>query len=143
MFLLSVFIIFIIFIILIYTVIKYIDIRYKNLLVLSTSIIFIFAHILYFNSLGYSVSAKLPSKFNLLYVHKSNDYLYMMINNIEKNYGPRLFRYRYSIELEEILEDALNESSKGSSLIGIYSPSNTENSYGIKFKKVKRKLPSK
>ena len=143
MFLFSIFIIFIIFSILIYIVIRYIDIRHKNLLVLSTSIIFIFTHVLYFNSLGYSVEAKLPPKFNLLYKYKSNEYLYMMIKNIDNKYGPRLFKFKYSIELEQILDDALREASRGTNLIGIYNSSNSDNSYGIKFKKVKRKLPIK
>ena len=85
----------------------------------------------------------MPPKFNLLYKYKSNEYLYMMIKNIDNKYGPRLFKFKYSIELEQILDDALREASRGTNLIGIYNSSNSDNSYGIKFKKVKRKLPIK
>ncbi len=143
MFLISVFIIFIIFLILIYTIIRYIDFAYKNILILSSALGFILAHLLYFNSLGYPVTDNLPSQFKLLYSYKNNNNLYMLVDNIDSAIGPRLYRFKYSSELEKILDDALGETRRGMPMIGIYNPSNSDNSYGIKFDKMRRELPSK
>ena len=52
-------------------------------------------------------------------------------------------RFKYSSELEKILDDAMGEAKRGMPMIGIYNSSNSENSYGIKFDKMRRELPSK
>tara|TARA_B100000401_G_C52508682_1_gene578540 strand:- start:12 stop:443 length:432 start_codon:yes stop_codon:yes gene_type:complete len=143
MFLISVFIIFIIFLILIYTIIRYVDFAYKNILILSSTLGFILAHLLYFNSLGYPVTDNLPAKFRLLYSYKNNDHLYILVNDINNSLDPRLYRFKYSTELEKILDDALGEARRGIPMIGIYNSSNLDNSHGIKFDKMRRELPSK
>ena len=143
MFLISILIIFIIFSILIYTIIRYVDFPHKNILILSSILGFILAHHLYFNSLGYPVADNLPAKFKLLYSYKNNDHLYILVNDINNSLDPRLYRFKYSTELEKILDDALGEARRGMPMIGIYSSSNSNNSFGIKFDKMKRELPSK
>ena len=143
MFLISVFIIFIIFSILIFTIIRYVDFAYKNILILSSTLGFILAHLLYFNSLGYPVSDNLPSEFKLLYSYKNNNHLYILVDDINNSLDPRLYRFKYSSELEKILDDALGEAKRGMPMIGIYNSSNSENNYGIKFDKMRRELPSK
>ena len=143
MFLLSILIIFFIFSILIYVIIKYVNFEYKKILVLSSSLAFILAHALYFNSLGYPVTDNLPSQFRLLYSYKNNNHLYMLINDLNNSLEPRLYRFKYTSELEKIIDDALSETKIGIQMIGIYNPSDSANNYGIKFDKMKRTLPSK
>ena len=143
MFLLSMLIIYAIFSFLIYILTNNNNIKHKTLIIISSSILFMYSHFMYYNSLGYPVVGELPNKFNLLYTVKKNDNMYILITSYENNSVPRLYKFNYSTELEKIFSEALSYKKSGSLVVGTYDPSESTNKHGISFKKIARKLPIK
>ena len=128
---------------LIYLIIKNIDFKNKIILSISVLIFFVITQFYFFNNLGYPTTEKLPNKFHLLHVYKSDNKFIILIKNTRNNEEPRVYKLNYSKELDKILNEATTNLNNGHNIIGIIDNNKNDNYYGIAFKKIKKQLPLK
>ena len=96
-----------------------------------------------YNNLGYPTTEKLPDKFHLLHVYKSDNKFVILIKNASNNKEPRVYKLNYSKQLDKILNEATTNLNNGHNIIGIIDNNKNDNYYGIAFKKIKKQLPVK
>jgi len=128
---------------LIYLIIKNIDFKNKIILSISVLIFFVITQFYFFNNLGYPTTEKLPNKFHLLHVYKSDNKFIILIKNTRNNEEPRVYKLNYSKQLDKILNEATTNINNGHNIIGIIDNNKNDNYYGIAFKKIKKQLPLK
>ncbi|MBS83101.1 MAG: hypothetical protein CMD65_03085 [Gammaproteobacteria bacterium] len=129
---------------LIHKVIIQSKINKKILYVFSIFIFFLFIQFKYFDNLGYPVSEKLPDRFYLMHVYKTNDnQLILLVKDFDSNILPRLYKLKYSKKLEETLNNAMNDINKGLNILGVIDDKQSNNNYGIQFKSIEKQLPTK
>ena len=128
---------------LIYLIIKNIDFKNKIILSISVLIFFVITQFYFFNNLGYPTTEKLPNKFHLLHVYKSDNKFIILIKNTRNNEEPRVYKLNYSKQLDKILNEATTNINNGHNIIGIIDNNKNDNYYGIAFKKIKKQLPVK
>tara|TARA_Y100000590_G_scaffold102939_4_gene117025 strand:+ start:26807 stop:27250 length:444 start_codon:yes stop_codon:yes gene_type:complete len=139
----------ILFLTLIYSYLIFLIIRqtaFKNKIILITSILlfFIAIQLEYFKNLGYPTSEDIPEKFKLISIYKNDDKQFiLMIKNLDNQLPPRLYTLNYSKKLDDTLSQAFGDIEKGYNLIGEKTNDYSQNHYGIKFKRVKQRLPLK
>ncbi len=129
--------------ILVYILLKKVDFRKMIYLSISILIFFIFLQIQIFNNLGYPITSDLPKKFDILYVKKSENQFIILIKDLSTKSLPRLYKLKYSNNLEDSLNDAMNEINNGKRIIGVIDDSNVNNYYGISIKHIKTIVPDK
>ena len=77
-------------------------------------------------------------------INLEEDAYYAVADAYSKSYARSFdFASLKDAEIEKIFDDALGEAKRGMPMIGIYNSSNSDNSYGIRFDKMRRELPSK
>jgi hypothetical protein len=128
---------------LVYIIIKNINFKNKIILSISVLIFFIITQLYFFNNLGYPTTEKLPDKFHLLHVYKSDNKFIILIKNATNNKEPRVYKLNYSKQLDKILNEATTNLNNGHNIIGIIDNNKNDNYYGIAFKKIKKQLPVK
>ncbi len=128
---------------LVYIIIKNIDFKNKIILSISVLIFFVITQFYFFNNLGYPTTEKLPNKFHLLHVYKSDNKFIILIKNTRNNEEPRVYKLNYSKQLDKILNEATTNINNGHNIIGIIDNNKNDNYYGIAFKKIKKQLPLK
>lgn len=128
---------------LIYLIIKNIDFKNKIILSISVLIFFVITQFYFFNNLGYPTTEKLPNKFHLLHVYKSDNKFIILIKNTRNNEEPRVYKLNYSKQLDKILNEATTNINNGHNIIGIIDNNKNDNYYGIAFEKIKKQLPLK
>jgi len=129
---------------LIHKVIIQSKINKKILYVFSIFIFFLFIQFKYFDNLGYPVSEKLPDRFYLMHVYKTNDnQLILLVKDFDSNILPRLYKLKYSKKLEETLNNAMNDINNGLNILGVIDDKQSNNNYGIQFKSIEKQLPTK
>ena len=99
--------------ILVYILLK--KVSFKKMIYLSISILvfFIFLQIKIFDSLGYPVTSDLPKSFDILYVKKSKSQFIVLIKDLSEKAIPRLYKLKYSNNLEDTLNDAMTDINNG------------------------------
>ena len=129
--------------ILVYILLK--KVSFKKMIYLSISILvfFIFLQIKIFDSLGYPVTSDLPKSFDILYVKKSESQFIVLIKDLSEKGIPRLYKLKYSNNLEDTLNDAMTDINNGKRVIGVIDDSNDDNYYGISIKHIKTLVPNK
>ena len=90
---------------LVYIIIKNINFKNKIILSISVLIFFIITQLYFFNNLGYPTTEKLPDKFHLLHVYKSDNKFIILIKNATNNKEPRVYKLNYSKQLDKILNE--------------------------------------
>ena len=117
--------------------------RQKVILLITVIIFFLFIQSQLFNNLGYPSTEPLPDKFLLLYVHKTQDSFIVLIKDADNSSSmPRLHKLNYSLNLQKTLVDAEESIRQGHQIIGSTND-NEENYYGIRFNKIKKRVPVK
>ena len=118
---------------------------FKKMIYLSISILFLFLflQVKIFDNLGYPVTLDFPDKFNILYVKKIDNQFIVLVKNISNNSLPRLYKLKYSNNLEDTLNDAMTDINNGKRVIGVIDDSNDDNYYGISIKHIKTLVPNK
>ena len=118
---------------------------FKKMIYLSISILFLFLflQVKIFDNLGYPVTLDFPDKFNILYVKKIDNQFIVLVENISNNSLPRLYKLKYSNNLEDTLNDAMTDINNGKRVIGVIDDSNDDNYYGISIKHIKKLVPNK
>ena len=137
-----VFILSILYALFIYRLIKANEFERPGLSVISIFVVFVIVHFIFNNNLGYPVNSSLPKTFKLLHFHKSKDKIIVLITHEEQS-NPRLHSLDYSIELEDLLQEATDSQRSGKLLLGILDNSGSNKNLGITFKEVERNLPAK
>ena len=130
---------------LIYLVIVNTNFERKIILVLSILIFFIVLQLQIFQNLGYPSSDDLPKNFKLISVHKLDEQKSFIILATDLKIGsiPRLYMLNYSRKLDATLSKALGDIGKGYNIIGEITDDQSQNYYGIQFKRIKKQLPLK
>ena len=67
----------------------------------------------------------------------------VLAQDLENNSLPRLYLLNYSKKLDNILSQAFGDIQKGYNIIGEITDDYSQNYYGIKFKKIEKRLPLK
>ncbi|MEC9206103.1 MAG: hypothetical protein VYE31_02805 [Pseudomonadota bacterium] len=130
---------------LIYLIIKVTDFKSKIILVLSIIVLFIGIYSQIFSNLGYPTTDNLPPKFKIISMYKLEDRknFIVLAQDLENNSLPRLYLLNYSKKLDNILSQAFGDIQKGYNIIGEITDDYSQNYYGIKFKKIEKRLPLK
>ena len=118
---------------------------FKKMIYLSISILllFLFLQAKIFDNLGYPVTLDFPNKFNILYVKKIDNHFIVLVENISNNSLPRLYKLKYSKNLEDILNEAMAGANEGKRIIGVFDNDKASNPYGISIEHIKKVVPAK
>lgn len=129
--------------ILVYSLFKICDFRKMLYLSLSILIFFVFIQIKIIDSLGYPITSELPKKFDILFVKKFDANFIILLKDVSNNSSPRLYKLKYSHNLEDILSEAMSKIENGKRIVAIIDNSDVNNYYGISIKDVKKMVPAK
>jgi|TARA_B110000858_G_scaffold85403_1_gene98654 hypothetical protein len=118
---------------------------FKKMIYLSISILllFLFLQAKIFDNLGYPVTLDFPNKFNILYVKKIDNQFIVLVENISNDSLPRLYKLKYSKNLEDILNEVMAGANEGKRIIGVFDNDKASNPYGISIEHIKKVVPAK
>lgn len=126
----------------IYRLIQANQLKKPILSVVSIFFVFVLVHYVFHSNLGYPINNNLPETFKLLHFHKSKNKIIMLITSNDRHL-PRLHSLDYDLELEESLAQAMNDERAGKLLLGVTEKNRSDGVPSIKFREIKRNLPTK
>ena len=110
---------------------------------ISILLLFLFLQAKIFDNLGYPVTLDFPNKFNILYVKKIDNQFIVLVENISNDSLPRLYKLKYSKNLEDILNEVMAGANEGKRIIGVFDNDKASNPYGISIEHIKKVVPAK
>jgi len=126
----------------IYRLIKANQFKNPTLSIISIFFVFILVHYVFHSNLGYPINNNLPETFKLLHFHKSKNKIIMLLT-ADDQHLPRLHSLNYNLELEELLMEAMNNQRAGKLLLGATERNRSDGVLRIRFREIKRNLPTK
>ena len=131
----------IIYVVLIHNFLRNKKFRFKIIIALSISLIFISLFQNIKNNEGYAVNQDLPESFYILNSYIDGDNLLILIK--EKNREPRLYRMKKNIELNRFIRKYNGLKKDGQDVVVKKHSAPNKDSLGMYIESVQKKLPPK